>query len=141
MAAGKVSFELVAPERVLARDEVDMVVIPGAEGDFGVLAEHAPFLSLMRPGVISVYEGDRVAGRVFVAGGFAEINPASCIVLAEDAQPVDEISPDAARQRLKDAREDLGDAKDPSESERTRLEKAVAVAEARLAAVEGAAAH
>lgn len=139
--AGKVNFELVAPERVLARDEVDMVVIPGAEGDFGVLPEHAPFLSLIRPGVISIYDGDRVTSRIFVAGGFAEVNPASCIVLAEGAQPVDEISPDNARQRLKDAQEDLADAKDPSETERARLEKAIAVAEARLQAVEGAPGH
>ena len=64
MAAGKVSFELVAPERVLARSEVDMVVIPGAEGDFGVLPEHAPFLSLLRPGTISIWEADKVTGRV-----------------------------------------------------------------------------
>jgi F-type H+-transporting ATPase subunit epsilon len=137
MADGKMNFELVAPERVLARDDVDMVVIPGAEGDFGVLPEHAPLLSLLRPGVIAVYDGDRVSRRVFVAGGFAEVNPASCIVLAEQAEPVEEISLDQARQRLKDAQEDLGDVKDPSESERERLERAVAVAEARVQAVEG----
>ena len=140
MAAGKVSFELVAPERVLHRDEVDMVVIPGAEGDFGVLADHAPFLSLIRPGVIAIYEGDRVSRRVFVAGGFAEVNPAGCIVLAEDAEPVEEIAPDEARRRLKDAQEDLADAKEPSEALRAKLEKAILIAEARLQAVEGAAA-
>lgn len=137
MATGKVSFELVAPERVLHRDEVDMVVIPGAEGDFGVLAEHAPFLSLLRPGVIAIYEGDKVARRVFVAGGFAEVNPQGCIVLAEDAELVEEIAADRARQRLKDAQEDLADAKEPSEAERAKLERAVRIAEARLQAVEG----
>jgi F-type H+-transporting ATPase subunit epsilon len=135
----KVAFELVAPERVLARDDVDMVVMPGAEGDFGVLPEHAPFLSLLRPGVITVHDGDRVTGRIFVAGGFAEVNPAGCIVLAEGAEPVDEISPDRARQQLRDAQEDLADTKEPSEAERARLEKAIAVAEARVQAVEGAA--
>jgi F-type H+-transporting ATPase subunit epsilon len=140
MADGKVSFELVAPERVLARDDVDMVVIPGAEGDFGVLAEHAPVLSLLRPGVIAIYDGDRVSRRIFVAGGFAEVNPASCIVLAEQAEPVDEIHLDQARQRLKDAQEDLADAKDPTEHSRERLERAVAVAEARVQAADGGAA-
>ena len=142
MAAGKVSFELVAPERILAREAVDMVVIPGAEGDFGVLPEHAPFLSLLRPGVIATYEGDRVTGRIFVAGGFAEVNPAGCIVLAEAAEPVGEINAGAAQQALKDAQDDLADAKDPSEALRARLERAIAVAEARLAALaEGGSAH
>ena len=142
MAAGKVSFELVAPERILAREAADMVVIPGAEGDFGVLPEHAPFLSLLRPGVIATYEGDRVTGRIFVAGGFAEVNPAGCIVLAEHAERVEDISLPGAQQALKDAQEDLADNKEPSEAEKTRLELAVAVAEARVAAVsEGAAAH
>jgi F-type H+-transporting ATPase subunit epsilon len=141
MAAGKVSFELVAPERILARDEVDMVVIPGAEGDFGVLPEHAPLLSLLRPGVISVWEADRVTGRIFVAGGFAEVNPIGCIVLAEQAQRVDEISLPAAQQALKDAQEDLADKKDPSEAEKERLERAVAVAEARVAAVSEGVGH
>jgi F-type H+-transporting ATPase subunit epsilon len=137
MADGKVHFELVAPERVLARDEVDMVVIPGAEGDFGVLPEHAPLLSLIRPGVISIYDGDKVSRRIFVAGGFAEVNPVSCIVLAEQAEPVEEIGLDRARQILKDAQEDLTDASNPSEHERQRLERAVAVAEARVQAAEG----
>jgi F-type H+-transporting ATPase subunit epsilon len=141
MAVGKVSFELVAPERVLHRAEVDMVVIPGAEGDFGVLPDHAPFLSLIRPGVIEIYDGDKVSHRVFVAGGFAEVNPAGCIVLAEDAEPVAEISADEARRRLKDAQEDLADAKDPSDALRAKLERAILIAEARLQAVGGAAAH
>lgn len=140
MADGKVNFELVAPERVLVRDDVDMVVIPGAEGDFGVLPEHAPLLSLLRPGVIAVYDGDRISRRIFVAGGFAEVNPSSCIVLAEQAEPVDEIHIDQARQRLKDAQEDLSDTKDPSEHDRERLERAIAVAEARIQAVDSGAA-
>ena len=138
----KVAFELVAPERLLAREDADMVVIPGAEGDFGVLPNHAPFMSLLRPGVISIYEGDRVSRRIFVAGGVAEVNPASCTVLAEEAAPLDELDAERARRMLQDAREDLADAKEPSDAERERLEGAVAVAEARVQAVEaGAATH
>jgi F-type H+-transporting ATPase subunit epsilon len=140
MADGKVHFELVAPERVLARDDVDMVVVPGAEGDFGVLPDHAPLLSLIRPGVIAIYEGDKITRRIFVAGGFAEVNPTGCIVLAEQAEPVEEIASDRARQILKDAQEDLTDVTNPSEHDRERLERAVAVAEARVQAAEGVAA-
>jgi F-type H+-transporting ATPase subunit epsilon len=141
MAHGKLSFELVAPDRMLARDDVDMVVIPGEDGDFGVLLEHAPLLSLVRPGVIATYEGDKVTRRIFVAGGFAEANPAGCIVLAEEAVPVEDLDAAEARQRLKDAQEDLADAKDASEAERERLERAIRVAEARLAVAEGGAAY
>ena len=113
-----------------------------ADFDFGVLPEHAPLLSLLRPGVISIYEADRVTGRVFVAGGFAEVNPIGCIVLAEHAERLEDISLPSAQLALKNAQEDLADRKDPGEAEKTRLELALAVAEARLAAVsEGAAAH
>ena len=85
-AEGKVRFELVAPERVLAREAVDMVVAPGAAGDFGVLPGHSLLMSLLRPGVIEIWQANQVERRIFVAGGFAEVNPESCIVLAEDAQ-------------------------------------------------------
>ena len=134
MADGKVAFELVAPERLLASIDADMVVIPGAEGDFGVLPNHAPLMSLLRPGVISVYQGDRVDERLFVDGGFAEVNEKGCTVLAERAEPVDEIPLETARQDLRNAEEDLGDAK--TDHERERLAKAVEVARARVEAAE-----
>jgi F-type H+-transporting ATPase subunit epsilon len=139
MAVDKVAFELVAPERLLASIEADMVVIPGAEGDFGVLPQHAPFMSLLRPGVISIYQGDKVDRRVFVAGGFAEVNERGCIVLAERAEPMEEVQAEAARRILRDAEEDLGDARDRSEAERQRLERAVEIARARVEAAEAAA--
>ena len=134
MADNKVAFELVAPERLLASIEADMVVIPGADGDFGVLPAHAPLMSLLRPGVISVYQGDRVDRRLFVDGGFAEVNERGCIVLAERAEPLEEIQVDGARQQLRDAEEDLGGAK--TDAERDRLEKAVEIARARVEAAE-----
>lgn len=138
--AEKLSLELVAPERLLASIEADMVVIPGSEGDFGVLADHAPVMALLRPGVISIYQGDQVESRLFVAGGFAEVNEKGCIVLAERAEPLDEIQADAARTELRNAEEDLAGAKEPGEAERTSLERAVEVARARVEAVEGASA-
>jgi F-type H+-transporting ATPase subunit epsilon len=133
--AEQVQFELVAPEGTLASEQVDMVVVPGAEGDFGILPEHAPLLSLLRPGIISTYRGDRVEKRIFVAGGFAEANPHGCIVLAENAQALDQIDSATAQEALKNAQDDLADAKDPSELERARLERALAVAQARLEAI------
>ena len=138
MADSKLAFELVAPERLLASIEADMVVIPGAAGDFGVLPLHAPLMSLLRPGVIAIYQGDRVDQRLFVAGGFAEVNEKGCIVLAEKAEPLEEIQPEAARQALRDAEEDLADVKDKPEAERQPFERAVEIARARVEAVETA---
>lgn len=112
MAEGKVAFELVSPERLLLSEEVDMVVVPGEEGDFGVLTRHAPLISTLRPGVIKVHDGGSITQQIFVAGGFAEVTPTRCTVLAEEALPVAEIDRAAAEQRLSNARDDLVDAKD-----------------------------
>lgn len=134
--AEKLSFELVAPERLLASVDADMVVVPGADGDFGVLPAHSPLMALLRPGVIAIYQGDRVDRRLFVAGGFAEVNEKGCIVLAEKAEPLEEINAESARQALRDAEEDLNDAKDRPDAERQPLERAVEVARARVEATE-----
>ena len=132
--AEKLAFELVSPERVLASVEVEMVVVPGAEGDFGVLPLHAPLVSLLRPGTIRVYDNGEVQERVFVAAGFAEVNPQGLIVLAEEAEPVDRIDREEARGRVRDLEEDLAEAR--SDEERERIEQQLAVARARLEAVE-----
>lgn len=132
MADEKLAFELVSPERLLLSEQVDMVVVPGAEGDFGVLAKHTPMISAVRPGVIAVHDGGAVKERIFVAGGFAEVTPARCTVLAEQAMPVADIDRGAAEQQLKDAREALEDADD--EAARRAAEQAVAAAEAMIAA-------
>jgi F-type H+-transporting ATPase subunit epsilon len=134
MADGKVAFELVAPERLLASIEADMVVVPGAEGDFGVLPDHAPLMSLLRPGMIAVYQGDRVDRRLFVDGGFAEVNERGCTVLAERAEPVEEIPIDVARGELRDDEEDLADAK--TDHERERFARTIEIARARVEAAE-----
>ncbi len=131
----KVAFELVAPERLLASEAVDMVVAPGAAGDFGVLPGHSLLMSLLRPGVIEIWQGSQVTRRIFVGGGFAEVNPRGCIVLAEEAMLVDEIDPAAARQRRKNAEEDLAQAKD--DADRARLEREIKIAEAQIEAAGG----
>lgn len=133
MAEGKVEFELVSPEALLLSAPVDMVVVPGEEGDFGVLYQHAPFISTVRPGVITVHDGGKVTEQIFVSGGFAEVTSSRCTVLAEEAVAVEKIDRGEAEQELKDAREDLGDAKD--EHERGLAERRIAVAEAKIAAV------
>ena len=132
--AEQVQFELVSPERLLVSRPVEMVVVPGVEGDFGVLPGHAPLISEVRPGVIAVFDGGKVEERIFVAGGFAEVTGDRCTVLAEQALPINEIDRALAESDLKDAREDLDDAK--SDHERAVAETAIAVAEAKIAALE-----
>jgi F-type H+-transporting ATPase subunit epsilon len=134
-AATKVAFQLVAPERLLASAEVDMVVAPGAEGDFGVLPQHSLFMSVLRPGVLETYEGSQVSQRIFVAGGFAEVNERGCTVLAEEAMPVAEIDLEQARRRLSNAQDDLRDAGD--DAARARCEREIKIAEAQIQAAGG----
>jgi F-type H+-transporting ATPase subunit epsilon len=132
--AEQVKFELVSPERLLLSTEVEAVVVPGAEGDFTVLPGHSRLISTIRPGVITVMQGGRAADRIFVEGGFAEVTPQGCTVLAEHATPVADISREQAAQAVQDAKEDIEDSKD--ETARGAAAKILAVAEARLRAVE-----
>ncbi len=132
--ADQVKFELVSPERLLLSEEVDSVVIPGAEGDFGVLPGHSRLISTIRPGVITVFQGGRATDRIFVEGGFAEVTPRGCTVLAEHATPVAEITREQAAQAVQDAKEDVEDSKD--DAAKAEAAKTLAVAQARLSAVE-----
>src|ERR1700687_1287712 len=86
--ADKVQFELVSPEKLLLSEAVDMVVVPGTEGNFGVLAGHSLLISTVRPGVIDVYDGGAISERIFVSGGFAEVTAERCTVLADEAVPL-----------------------------------------------------
>jgi F-type H+-transporting ATPase subunit epsilon len=105
-------FELVSPERLVISADVDQVDLPGAGGDFGVLAGHASFLSTLRAGVLTVKAGG-TSNRIFVRGGFADVNPAGLTVLAEKAIPVAELKPDEIAGEIRDAEEDVNDAKTP----------------------------
>ena len=131
--ADAVQFDLVSPERLVLSVEVDMVVVPGAEGDFGVLPGHAPLISNVRPGVISIYQNRVIEARVFVAGGFAEVSDSRLTVLTEDAVPLDEIDRAGAEARLAEARQALEDAGD--DRAKAEAERRVAIAEALVAAV------
>jgi len=86
--ADKVQFELVSPEKLLLSEAVDMVVVPGTVGNFGVLAGHSLLISTVRPGIIDVYEGNEISERIFVSGGFAEVTAERCTVLADEAVPL-----------------------------------------------------
>ncbi|MBL8648561.1 F0F1 ATP synthase subunit epsilon [Sphingosinicella xenopeptidilytica] len=131
--ADNLHFELVSPERLLRSGDVHMVVVPGTEGDFGVLAGHAPFMSTIRPGAIEVYESaSSPATRIFIDGGFAEVNDSGLTILAENAVPVAEIKADEVSKKLADAREDVRLAK--TDAERAVAEKQVARYEAMQAA-------
>jgi F-type H+-transporting ATPase subunit epsilon len=131
--AERVQFELVTPERVLARQEADLVVVPGGDGNFGVLPGHAPLLSTLRPGVVDIYEGDKITSRIFVAGGFAEVAEDRFTVLADEAQAVGDIDAAAAAARLNAAREAMTSAQGGDE-DTAAAEAELAVAEALVAA-------
>lgn len=98
-----VNLEIVSPERLLLSRPVDMVVMPAAEGDLGVLPGHSPMIVMLRGGTITLHEGSQVTDRLFVAGGFAEITPDRCTVLADEALPLAEVSRAAAERRLSEA--------------------------------------
>ncbi|MBT6203180.1 MAG: F0F1 ATP synthase subunit epsilon [Rhodospirillaceae bacterium] len=130
--ADKVNFELVSPERLLVSDQFDMVVIPGGDGDFGVLPDHAPLISTIRAGVIEIHEGGSIAHRVFVGGGFSEVMPDRCTVLAEDAVMIADIDRTDVEQQIRDAELTARDAE--SEEARARAQARVEMLHAMLAA-------
>lgn len=108
--ADLLKFELVSPERLLLSDHVAQVTIPGTEGDFTVLAGHAPVLSTLRPGVVSVVDGNGGDMRIYVRGGFAEVSAGGLTVLAEEAIPLADLSPEVLAQQIRNAEEDFADA-------------------------------
>jgi F-type H+-transporting ATPase subunit epsilon len=97
------NLEIVSPERLLLSQPVDMVVIPASEGDMGVLEGHAPMIVMLRGGVIALYEGERITDQMFVAGGFAEVTPERCTVLANEVMPVAELDRAEGERRLAEA--------------------------------------
>jgi F-type H+-transporting ATPase subunit epsilon len=144
--AGRVQFELVTPERLLLSETVEMVVVPGTDGNFGVLPGHAPLISTIRPGMIEIYEGQTVTRQIFVVGGIAEVTPERCTVLADDAVSPDTLDRSAieadlliAEGNLPSLREQVARASDTDRErlliELHRLEREQAVLQAKLAAL------
>ena len=118
--ADKIHFDLVSPEQMLLSEDVIMVTLPGTEGYFGVLAGHAPVISTLKPGVIDVKDGES-SMRIFVRGGFAEVDPNRVVVLAEEAIPLEGLDTEALDARIRDTEEDLTLAK--TDAERARVEE------------------
>ncbi len=98
-----VNLEIVSPERLLLSRPVDMVVIPASEGDMGVLEGHSPAIVMLRGGIIALYEGEQVTDQMYVAGGFAEVTPERCTVLANEVLAPTELSREEGERRLAEA--------------------------------------
>ncbi len=98
-----VALEIVSPEKLLLSRDVEMVVMPGYEGDLAAMPNHAPMITLLRGGVITLYEGGSPTDRFFVGSGFAEITPDRCTILADDVMPVAELTATDAQARLQGA--------------------------------------
>lgn len=118
------AFELVSPERQLVSGEATQVVVPGAEGQFTVLANHSPFLSTLKPGILEITMADGTTDRIFVRGGFADANPDGLSLLAEEAQRVEDMDITSLDQSIENVREDVADAK--SDAARTKAETQLA---------------
>ena len=104
-------FELVSPARLLFSGDVASVQIPGSEGEMTILPLHAPVLSTLKPGVVTVTKDSGTAEKIFVRGGFAEVNAKGLTVLAETAIPLADLDAAALSQQIKNAEEDVADAK------------------------------
>ena len=108
--AEPLKFDLVSPERLLVSEEVESVVVPGAEGYFTVLARHAPFMSTLKPGQIEVKDLSGAIEKYYVRGGFADVTPSGLTILADQAIPLADLDAAALAQEVKNAEEDLADA-------------------------------
>jgi F-type H+-transporting ATPase subunit epsilon len=115
-------FELVSPERLLVSTDVEQVLVPGAEGDFTMLAHHAPLLTSLRPGLLEIGFGGADRRRYFVRGGFAEVGPTGLTVLAETAIDLVELDKAVLDQAVKDAEEDVADAKQDAARDRAKTQ-------------------
>lgn len=125
--AETLQFELVSPERLLLSEPVEMVVVPGTEGYFGVLPRHALVISTLRPGVIDIYRGGAIVQQFFVGGGFAEVNATGVTVLVDEAVPVNEINKSKAEERRLAAQDKLEKA--ASDEDKRKAAQALRVAE------------
>jgi F-type H+-transporting ATPase subunit epsilon len=112
-------FDLVSPERMVFSGDVEQVDVPGAEGDFGVLAHHAPLIAMLKPGILTIF-GAGEARRIVVVGGFAEVNGQSLTVLADMAVPVEDFDRSSLASQIKDCEEDVADTTDDAERDAAR---------------------
>jgi F-type H+-transporting ATPase subunit epsilon len=119
MRMAEFHFDLVSPEKLVFSGEVEQVDVPGSEGDFGVLAHHAPLIAMLKPGILTIRSPGE-AKRIVVVGGFAEVNPEGLTVLADMAVPVEEFDRASLADEIKDTEEDLADAADDAARDKAR---------------------
>lgn len=113
-------FELVSPEKLLVSEDIDSVVVPGVDGEMTIMANHAPLMTSIRPGVVTVNGATGKTDRYVIFGGFADVMPESCTVLAEASVHVDNIDKADIERRIAEAREDLADAQDDDNRQRAQ---------------------
>lgn len=107
MSAQTLAFDLVCPEELVISKEVEMVVIPGAEGDMGILPRHAALITTLRPGLIDIYQGGEIQKRIFVSSGFANVNEKGCTVLAQEYVFLKDLNLDDLNEQIQNARDEL----------------------------------
>ena len=122
-----ISFDLVSPEQLLFNDEVGMIIVPGKDGDIGVLPKHSKVLSSLRPGRVMVYgENKNLLKSFFVAGGFVEINPEKCIVLAEGVNEMSDLDKSSIQQQIQELESGASDS----------AKEELAIAQSKIAALD-----
>ena len=137
--AATLEFELVSPERLLRSEQVEMVLVPGTEGNFGVLPGHAQLISTIRPGLIEIYEGGKVKERIFIAGGFAEVTGERCTVLAVEAVALPDLNRAVLEGEARELEARLAAAQ--NDDDRNMARRQLAVIDAKLTALGSATAH
>ena len=121
------SFDLVSPEQLLFNNEVGMIIVPGKDGDIGVLPRHSKVLSSLRPGRVMVYgENKNLLKSFFVAGGFVEINPEKCIVLAEGVNEMSDLDKSSIQQQIQELESGASDS----------AKEELAIAQSKIAALD-----
>ena len=118
--AEKFRFELVSPERLVLSEEVEQVVVPGSEGQFTVLPNHAPVLTTLRPGLLDITIGGADTRHIYVRGGFAGVDPQNLTVLAQQAVDLDNLDREKLDQEIRDMEEDVADAGDDDTRQRAQ---------------------
>lgn len=131
-----INFELVSPEEKLVSEGVYMVEIPGDEGMFGVMSGHCSLVSSLMPGVVKLHRTQGADIRkIFIAGGFADVTPSNCTILAEEAIDVKDLNKENLEQSLKDLNDDLGLAEEAIDKQ--RIADKITIVKAKLVALSG----
>ena len=127
---GLLRFQLVSPEKMLYTDDVSMVTIPASRGEMGILPNHAPMLVTLIPGIIHVYQEHTIEEKIFVAGGFANINEKGCQVMADEGIHVADIHPEEVEAHIEDVMQELEG--DQEEDVRVSLEENLSIARTKM---------